>query len=179
MRSLLQVLSSLAACIYQCSKSGNASRMHHWFQTVPCAISSAVSHLERWTSLCSGQPPHITSTTLMASSGLFFHTSDALRQIFSILLMSAQGRHKNSLVQKAGGGNRARQAPKSNISFWLQRIFLLFPWQSVTVPILALWVPSPLRSISNKCGHERTHSWQDRERTVKTAYSLLHLGICL
>lgn len=116
-------------------------------------------HLERWKSLCSGQPPYITSTTLRASSGLFFHTSDALRQILSMLLMSAQGRHQNSPVQEAGEGNRARQGPKSDISFQLQHIFLLSPWQSVIVPLSALWVRSPLRSISNECGHERTHPW--------------------
>lgn len=115
-RSLLQVF-SLAACISPHSQPGNLSRMHPRFQTVPCAVSSAVSHLERWPSFCSGQPPHVTSTTLGANSGLFFCTLDALRQILSMLLISAQGRHKNSLVQEAGEGNRARQAPKSNINF--------------------------------------------------------------
>lgn len=107
--------------------------MHPRFQTVPCAVSSAVSHLERWKSLCSGQPPYVTSTTLRAGSGLFFHTSDALRQILSMLLMSAQGRHQNSPVQEAGKGNSARPAPKSDISFQLQHIFLLSPWQSAIV----------------------------------------------
>lgn len=58
----------------------NASRMHSRFQAVPYALSSAVSHLERWTSLNFGQPPHVTSATPRAISGLFFHTSDALRR---------------------------------------------------------------------------------------------------
>lgn len=129
--------------------------MHSRFQAVPCAVSSAVSQLERWTSLCSGQPPHITSTTLRASSGLFFHTSDALRQILSMLLMSAQGRHENLYRRK---GKEIEQGKPPNLILVSDcSIFFSFPHGRVSSCHSALRVQSPPRSISNECSHERTH----------------------
>lgn len=48
--------------------------MHPSFHMAPCTVGSAVGHLERWTTLCGGQPSCVTSIALRASSDLLFHT---------------------------------------------------------------------------------------------------------